>query len=84
MTDHHFNPPPVRPLPAPQLGPRLVRLDDDTWVDPTRVESVSEEYYPGSNTWVVLVHLRGRPNNLSLSETRAATVAALINGEDLR
>lgn len=60
----------------------LIRVDEETWVNPTQVAAVQEDHYtPG---YLIRVVLKGSGRIVSLSGTRAAQVAALLTGEELR
>jgi N-methylhydantoinase B/oxoprolinase/acetone carboxylase alpha subunit len=65
----------------------LIRVDEETWVNPTQVAAVVEERYgntPETTAWLIRVTLKGSGRIVSLSGTRAAQVAALLTGEELR
>jgi hypothetical protein len=63
----------------------LIRVDEETWVNPTQVAAVEEDYFSALDEWLVRVYLKGRRVRcVTLTGTRATTVAALLNGEELR
>lgn len=60
--------------------PRLIKVDETCWIDPNQVVVVMEIKY-GDN-WRTKICMHDHDNAFILDEgVRAATVAALINGE---
>jgi hypothetical protein len=59
----------------------LVKIADDTWVNPSQVAAMVETYYPSSESWQVVVYLKHSQRGLVLTGSRAEAVAQLLTGE---
>ena len=63
----------------------LIRVDEETWVNPAQVAAVAEEVYGNArDQYLIRVLLKGNDRTVTLTGTRAATVASLLTGEELR
>jgi hypothetical protein len=62
----------------------LIRVDEETWVNPTQVAALDEETY-SDGRWQIHITLKGSGRVVTLTGTRAARVAALLtSGVELR
>jgi len=63
----------------------LIRVDEETWVNPAQVAAVAEEVYGNArDQYLIRVLLKGNDRTVTLTGTRAATVVSLLTGEELR
>lgn len=61
----------------------LIRVDEETWINPSEVAAIQEETY--SNSHLIRIHLRRSDRVVTVSGTRAAELAVLLTTvEELR